>query len=296
MPSRELDDVFQLIKERSAAPRNTVEESRWAMERNMGQLPVEDDISTERVGAGGIPAEWVVAPEAQDGRVMLYLHGGGYVFGSTRTHRAMVAGISRAAKSRVLSLDYRLAPECPFPAAVDDSIAAYRWLIDSGFDPKKIVIGGDSAGGGLMVAALVALRSLGEPMPAAGVGISVWTDMEATGESFTYNAEVDPQLTRTGILAIAKIYMAGKNTKAPLASPINADLSGLPPLLLQVGSIETLLDDTNELANRARAAGVHVEVDVWDGMPHVWHMYSDILPEARQAIQRVGEFALKHTG
>ena len=117
MPSRELDDVFQLIKERSAAPRNTVEESRSAMERNMGQLSVEDDISTERVGAGGIPAEWVVAPEAQDGRVMLYLHGGGYIFGSTRTHRAMVAGISRAAKAKVLSLDYRLAPECPFPAA-----------------------------------------------------------------------------------------------------------------------------------------------------------------------------------
>ena len=134
----------------------------------MGELPGEDDISTERVGAGGIPAELVVAPEAQDGRVMLYLHGGGYVFGSTRTHRAMAAGISRAAKSRVLSLDYRLAPECPFPAAVDDSIAAYRWLFGSGFDSKKIVIGGDSASGGLMVAALVALRYLGRADASGG--------------------------------------------------------------------------------------------------------------------------------
>ena len=296
MPSKELDDVFQLIKERSAAPRNTVEESRWAMERNMGQLPVEDDISTERVGGGrntggvgscsGSP-RWACDALPPRRRLRLRVNENPPGNGGWHLPGGQVPG---------LELDYRLAPECPFPAAVDDSIAAYRWLIGSGFDSKKIVIGRDSAGGGLMVAALVALRYLGEPMPAAGVGISVWTDMEATGESFTYNAEVDPQLTRDGILAIAKIYMSGKNPKAPLASPINADLSGLPPLLLQVGSIETLLDDTNELANRARAAGVDVEVDVWDGMPHVWHMYSDILPEARQAIQRVGEFALKHTG
>jgi len=296
MPSPEFDRVMEMIRARGEEVRNTIDDHRLSYERIMAQLPMDDDISTERVGAGGVPAEWIVAPEAQDGRVMLYLHGGGYAFGSMRTHRVMLAHISRAATARVLGLDYRLAPECPFPAPVEDSIAAYRWLLNNGANPEKIVIGGDSAGGGLMVALLVALRYLGEPMPAAGVGISAWTDMEATGQSFIDNAEVDPSVNRDRILGIAKIYMAGKDLKAPLASPIHADLTGLPPLLLQVGSIETLLDDTNELAKRARAAGVEVEVDVWDDMPHVWHHFAPILPEARQAIQRIGEFMLKHTG
>ena len=295
MPSPEFDKVMEMIRARGEEVRTTIEDHRLSYERIMAKMPMDDDISTERVGAGGVPAEWIVAPEAQDGRVMLYLHGGGYAFGSMRTHRVMLAHISRAATARVLGLDYRLAPECPFPAPVEDSIAAYRWLLSNGANPRKIVIGGDSAGGGLMVALLVALRYLGEPMPAAGVGISSWTDMEATGQSFIDNAEVDPSVNRDRILNIAKIYMAGKDLKAPLASPIHADLTGLPPLLLQVGSIETLLDDTNELAKRVRVAGVEVEVDVWDDMPHVWHHFAPILPEARQAIQRIGQFMLKHT-
>ena len=168
--------------------------------------------------------------------------------------------------------------------------------MSNGTDPKKIVIGGDSAGGGLMVSALVALRYLGEPMPAAGVGISPWTDMEGTGRSFATNAEVDPTVNRDLILQIAKTYLAGKDPRAPLASPIHADLSGLPPLLLHVGSIETLLDDTTVLAQRAKEAEVKVEVDVWDDMPHVWHQFAPILPEGQQAIDRIGEFMRKHTG
>ena len=169
MPSPEFDRVMEMIRARGAEVRTTMDEHRLSYERIMAQLPMDDDISTERVGAGGVPAEWIVAPEAQDGRVMLYLHGGGYAFGSMRTHRVMLAHISRAATARVLGLDYRLAPECPFPAPVEDSIAAYRWLLNNGANPQKIVIGGDSAGGGLMVALLVALRYLGEPMPAAGL-------------------------------------------------------------------------------------------------------------------------------
>ncbi len=295
MPSPEYDRVMGMVRARAAEVRTTIDEGRLSYERIMASLPMDDDISTERVGAGGVPAEWIVSPEAQNGRVMLYLHGGGYTSGSMRTHRVMLSHISRASQARVLGLDYRLAPECPFPAPVEDSIAAYRWLLSNGAKPEQIVIGGDSAGGGLMVAALVSLRYLGEPMPAAGVGISSWTDMEATGQSFIDNAEVDPSVNRDRILNIANVYMAGKDLKAPLASPIHADLTGLPPLLLQVGSIETLLDDTHELAKRARAAGVEVEVDVWDDMPHVWHHFAPILPEARQAIQRIGEFMLKHT-
>lgn len=296
MASPELDTVLRMIRARAEEVRVTIDDFRLSYERIMATWPMDDDISTERIGAGGVPAEWIVAPEAQDGRVLLYLHGGGYIFGSTRTHRVMLAHISRAAQTRVLGLDYRLAPECPFPAAVDDSVAAYRWLLANGEDPKKIVIGGDSAGGGLMVAVLVALRYLGEPMPAAGVGISAWTDMESTGRSFITNAEVDPVVNRERLVNLGKTYLAGKDPRAPLASPIHADLTGLPPLLLQVGSTETLLDDSNELAKRAREAGVEAEVDVWDDMPHVWHHYAPILPEARQAIKRIGEFMRKHTG
>lgn len=296
MASPELDTVLQMIRARSAEVRHTIEDHRLSYERIMANLPLEDDITTEKLGAGGVAAEWIDAPNADKNTVLLYLHGGGYAFGSMRTHRVMLAHVSRAAEARVLGLDYRLAPEFPFPAPVEDSLAAYRWLLDQGINPKKIVIGGDSAGGGLMVAALVALKYRGEPMPAAGVGISSWTDMEATGQSYVTNAELDPSVNRDRILSIAKIYMADKDPSAPLASPIHADLTGLPPLLLQVGSIETLLDDTRELAKRAKAAGVQVEVDVWDDMPHVWHHYAPILPEARQAIGRIGEFMKKHTG
>ena len=294
--SPQLDKVVQILRERTANPPKTTDEARLGYEMLMSQFQLDDDIHTVKVGAGGVAAEWIVAPGAENGSTVLYLHGGGYVFGSIRSHREMLSRISRAAGSRVLALDYRLAPEFPFPAPVEDTVAAYRWLLSNGTDPKKIVIGGDSAGGGGVVSALVALRYLGEPMPAAGFGISPWTDMEATGQSFATNAEVDPNVDRDRIYQIAKIYLAGKDPRAPLASPIHADLSGLPPLLLQVGSIETLLDDTTVLAKKAKEAGVEVEVDVWDDMPHVWHQFASILPEGQQAIERIGEFMRKHTG
>ena len=294
MASPELATVLQMIRAWSAEFPATIDGSRLAYERLVESLPMDDDISTERVGAGSVPAEWIVAPGAQDGRVLLYLHGGGYVFGSMRTHRVMLAHISRAAQARVLGLEYRLAPECPFPAAVDDAVAAYRWLVNNGTGPQEIVIGGDSAGGGLMVASLVALRYLGEPLPAAGVGISAWTDMEATGQSFTTNADLDPLVNRDRLINLGETYLGGKDPRAPLASPIHADLTGLPPLLLQVGSTENLLDDSTVLAERAREAGVEVDVDIWPDMPHVWHHFAPILPEARHAIKRIAEFMRKH--
>ena len=294
-PSKELDTVLEMIRVRSAEVRKTTDDDRLSYERIMSTLPLDDDIETERVGVNGIPAEWIIAPESQENRVVLYLHGGGYLFGSARTHRVMLAHMARAAKARVLALDYRLAPEIPFPAPVEDSVSAYRWLLAEGISAKKMVIGGDSAGGGLAVAALVALRAVGEPMPAAGVCISAWTDMESTGQSHTTNAESDPSVSKERLLKIAKVYLDGKEPTAPLASPIHADLTGLPPLLLQVGSIEVLLDDSTLLKSRAKAAGVSVEMEVWDDMPHVWHHYAPILPEARKAIGRIGEFVLEHT-
>ena len=294
-PSKELDTVLEMIRVRSAEVRKTTDDDRLSYERIMSVLPMDDDIETERIGVNGTPAEWISAPESQENRVILYLHGGGYLFGSARTHRVMLAHMARASKARVLALDYRLAPEIPFPAPVEDSVSAYRWLLDQGKSAKKMVIGGDSAGGGLAVAALVALRAVGEPMPAAGVCISAWTDMESTGQSHTTNAESDPSVSKERLLKIAKVYLDGKEPTAPLASPIHADLTGLPPLLLQVGSIEVLLDDSTLLKSRAKAAGVSVDMEVWDDMPHVWHHYAPILPEARKAIGRIGEFVLEHT-
>jgi epsilon-lactone hydrolase len=294
--SRQLETVNQMWKsfaERAQAL-GTIEGFRLAYEELGAKFPMADDIQTERVGAGGRPAEWIIAPGAADDRVLLYLHGGGYVIGSMRTHRGMISRIARASGARALGLEYRLAPENPFPAAVEDSITAYRWLLSIGIAPKNIVIGGDSCGGGYAVSTLVALRYQGEPLPAAGVCISAWTDLTHTAESFTTKAAVDPVVQRELLEFMAKAYLGDRDRRTPLASPLYADLSGLPPLLIQVGSAETLLDDSTGLAERARAVGVDVTLEVWNDMPHVWHMFAPILPEGQRAIERIGEFIREH--
>ncbi len=295
-PSEELNTVLEMIRVRSAETRNTIDDERLSYERIMSTLPIDDDIETERVGVNGVAAEWIWAPESDKRRVILYLHGGGYVIGSVRTHRVLLAHLARAAKARVLALDYRLAPETPFPGPIDDTVNAYQWLLSEGIEPANMAIAGDSAGGGLVVAALVALKSVGEPLPAAGVCISPWSDMESTGGSMMTNSESDPSVSKERLLKLAGIYLNGKNPQAPLASPIHADLAGLPPLLLQVGSIEVLLDDSTMLKEQAHKAGVSVQMEVWDDMPHVWHHYAPILPEARKAISKIGEFLLQQTG
>ena len=295
-PSEELNTVLEMIRVRSAETRNTFDDERLSYERIMSTLPIDDDIETERVGVNGVAAEWIWAPESDKRRVILYLHGGGYVIGSVRTHRVLLAHLARAAKARVLALDYRLAPETPFPGPIDDTVNAYQWLLSDGIEPANMAIAGDSAGGGLVVAALVALKSVGEPLPAAGVCISPWSDMESTGGSMMTNSESDPSVSKERLLKLAGIYLNGKNPQAPLASPIHADLTGLPPLLLQVGSIEVLLDDSTMLKEQAHKAGVSVQMEVWDDMPHVWHHYAPILPEARKAISKIGEFLLQQTG
>ena len=241
-------------------------------------------------------AEWVAAEGSSDSRVVLYLHGGGYIIGSPRTHRPLMAWLSRESAGKVLGLEYRLAPEHPFPAPVEDSVAAYRWLLDEGYDPARISVGGDSAGGGLTVAALVQFRYLGLPMPGAAVCISPWVDMEGLGESMETRAAADPMVDKENLLISAKTYLRGSNPRAPLAAPLYADLRGLPPTLIQVGDAEVLLDDSTRLAGVAREAGVEVRMEVWDDMIHVWHLFAPILPEGLQAIAQAGEFIKKHTG
>jgi acetyl esterase/lipase len=225
---------------------------------------------------------------------MLYLHGGGYVIGSLTTHRGLAGRLSQAAKARVLLIDYRLAPEHPFPAAVEDATAAYRWLLAHGCTPARLAIAGDSAGGGLTVATLVALRDAGQPLPAAGVCLSPWTDLEGLGESVTSKASADPIVQKEMLLRLASCYLGDADPRTPLAAPLYADLRGLPPLLVQVGTAEILLDDALRLAERAKAAGVAVTLEAWDDMIHVWQLFAPLLPEGQQAIARIGEFVQQH--
>jgi acetyl esterase/lipase len=252
------------------------------------QYKLAADARVEAVSAGGVKAEWSATADAEPAKVVLYLHGGGYVIGSLDSHRHLVVEVGRAARARTLAIDYRMAPEHPFPAAVDDALAAYRFLLAEGVQPAAITIAGDSAGGGL---AMVAIRDAGLPQPACGWPISPWVDMEAIGESMVSKAATDPTVQKAGILDMARLYLNGANARSPLAAPLYADLRGLAPLLIQVGAAETLLDDAIRLAQVAGAADVAIDLQVWPEMIHVWHIYYPELAAGRRAIIAGGDFA-----
>ncbi|MCX6000962.1 MAG: alpha/beta hydrolase [Chloroflexi bacterium] len=244
--------------------------------------------------AGGVPAEWLIPPGVSPGRVVLYLHGGSYICGSINSHRSIAANIAIAAKARALVIDYRLAPEHPHPAAVEDAVAAYKWLLSNKVDPKHLAVVGDSAGGGLTLALLISLRDRKIPLPAAGICLSPWTDLAFTGESWKSKAAVDLIIYDYKELAFAKMYLGGLDPKTPLASPLYADLKGLPPLLVQVGTDEVLLSDSTRLVESAKQAGVNAVIDEWEKMQHVWQFAASFIPEGRRAIARIGEFIDKH--
>jgi epsilon-lactone hydrolase len=285
MASEELATVQELLRGVGLEDL-TIAERRVAMDSVLAQPP--PGTAVEPADAGGVPAEWVIAAGVDSARVLMYLHGGAYQAGSPATLRHTIALISAAAQARVLSVDYRLAPEHPFPAAVDDAVTAYRFLLDGGGDPAAIAIAGDSSGGGLALASLVALRDAGDRLPAAAVAISPWTDLALTGESLTTRADADVMIKPDGIREDAATYLAGADPRHPYASPLYAGLRGLPPLLIQVGDAEVILDDSTRFAAKARAAGVDVTLEVWDQMPHVWHAFAGLLPESDQAIERIG--------
>jgi acetyl esterase/lipase len=227
-------------------------------------------------------------------RTLLYLHGGGYYFCSPRSHRSLVFPLAVRAGARAFSLDYRLAPEHPFPAAVDDALAAYRCLLADGMPPDSIVVAGDSAGGGLALALLLALRDAKDALPAAALLFSPWTDLAATGETLVTNDGADPMFRGAAIERATRLYLAGADPRHPYASPLYGDFTGLPPLMIQVGSTEVLLDDARRVAERARAAGCLVEFEVWSKMPHVWQLFAPFIPEARRALDRAAAFACRH--
>jgi epsilon-lactone hydrolase len=226
---------------------------------------------------------------------ILYLHGGGYYFCAPKSHRALVFGLATRASARTFSLDYRLAPEHRFPGALEDAIAAYRHLVASGTPPESIVIAGDSAGGGLALATLVALRDVGDPLPAGGMLFSPWTDLAASGATIRTNDGIDPMFSGPAIGRAARVYLGDTPATHPYASPVYADLQGLPPLFIQVGSTEVLLDDSRRVAENARAAGVAVQLQIWSKLPHVWQLFAPFMPEARQALDAAAGFAREVT-
>lgn len=248
-----------------------------------------DDIEIEDISVDGIPCQRFIPPDVDTSRVIMFLHGGGYVFGSLRSHEGLASELARAGHCQAVTVDYRLAPAHGHPAAVEDSVKVYGWLLDNGYAPNKIVIAGDSAGGGLTAATLVQLRDNGTALPAAGVCLSPWTDMECAGESISARADIDPLLSGEMLAQLGNLY-AASDLRAPTASPIHADLSGLPPLLIHVGEREILFSDAENLHNKALDAGVDSTFEEWAGMIHVWHGFYPMLTEGRTAISQIGEF------
>ena len=283
---------------------------RMTMKKKLGKSgdPVKEREFLEKMSAmssrrplgkfdvvGGVSGEWQQAALGSADNVILYLHGGGYVLGSPASHRDMVGAIADAAQARAFMVDYRLAPETAFPGAVDDAVAAYKGLLENGEKAEKIIIAGDSAGGGMTMATLIALRDEGIELPAAAVCISPWADLTFTGDSMIVKDKVDAMLSRGSLSWFADQYLAGQDPTQPLASPIFGDLQGLPPLLIHVGSEEVLLDDAIRLNKVAKKAGMDVTLEVWNGQMHVWHLMSAIVPEGKHAIQVIGTFVKTHT-
>lgn len=256
---------------------------------------VPRDTSIQPVLADTVPAEWVRAPGAREDHAVLYLHGGGFIMGSPVTHRELAARVSTATRTSLLVPEYRLAPEHPFPAAMQDAVAAYRWLLSQGFQPARLAIGGDSAGGGLALQALLTLRDEGIPLPAAAFFMSPVTDMvHLDGESHRSRAGADPLIDTEGCRAMMRHYLGDNDPATPLLTPHTMDLAGLPPLCIHVGDYEVLLSDSVRFAERARACGVEVELKVWPGMWHVFQASARFLPEGRRSIDAIGRFIATH--
>jgi acetyl esterase/lipase len=282
--SHEFTRLLEILQTQPARPGVPFAELRATHEAAHASQPPAVDVDVLPVDANGVPAELHTTADGRTDRTLVYLHGGGYVLGTLDTARGLAAELARATGVRVMTVDYRRAPEHPYPAALEDSVAAYRHLLDRGVAPGDIALCGDSAGGGLAIATMVALRDRGIGLPAACIGFSPWTDLTMPGRSYQANATRDPQVHRTMLAEMASAYAGSEDLAAPLISPVRADLTGLPPILVQVGNAEALLDDGLAFAARAEACGVEVTTRVWEDMIHVWQVYAPRLPEARDAI------------
>ena len=290
MPSQEHEALVAMLSE-AAVGAGTVEESRAAFEAMLSMVPVPEDVNVESLTINGFDADWVSAPDVPADRVVLYLHGGGYVIGSNVAYRELASRISRATNARVLLINYRLAPEHPHPAAVEDAVAAFEHILEQGIPAERVMVCGDSAGGGLTFATLVSLRDQGISLPGCAATFSPWIDLEATGNSHTPGEVDDPMLTTETVNEMAAHY-AGTDLRRPLVSPLHANLSGLPPLLVFVGTREILRDDAIRIVDNAQSAGVSASLVIGDGLIHVWQLFP--IPEAADSLEKVAAFMAKY--
>jgi monoterpene epsilon-lactone hydrolase len=292
--------IFRLFVRFAIAPRfrkagESVDALRNVLERLASYQKIPSGIDVQLTTVGDVAGEWVAPPDAADDRLVLFLHGGACIMGSPATHRELAARIAMACAARVLTIDYRIAPEHPFPAALDDAMRAYRGLIEGGISPTHIAIGGDSSGGGLTLQTLLALRDTASPLPGAAFFLSPQTDwIHFDGESFTTRARKDPLLTPSMCRFTSSCYVGSNDPSTPLLSPARMDLRDLPPMLIHAGDCEILLSDAMRLAERARESGVNVTFKVWKGMWHGFHASAAIVPEARQALSELGTFVREH--
>lgn len=284
-----LKEAFKMFRDQSIGkPQATLAEMRTAG-LAFGNLTSEPaSVTSTPVDAGGVPAQWLTPQGASTDRVLMYVHGGGYVMMSAATHRKMVGHIAKATGCRALNVDYRLAPEHPHPAAVNDAVTAYQWLLSQGIKPQHIAIAGDSAGGGLCLATALKLRDMSVSLPAALAPISPWTDMEGTGASMKSRAAVDMIVTPDAITQLGGVFLNGGSPRDPYASPLHAELQGLPPIYIQVGDEEVLLDDSTRFAAKAKQAGVEVAIEIFPEMQHVFQIAAGNMPEADAAVAKIG--------
>lgn len=267
-----------------------VQRTRKRLDLVAGIVPMASGVSVTQTQMGGLDAEWLTPDSSSSGKLLLYWHGGGYVMGSCKSHRPVVSHIARAAGVRALLPEYRLAPEHPFPAAIEDAVRVYRALLDDGYVAESIAVAGDSAGGGLTVAMLLALREAGVALPRAVGLMSPWLDLTCTGETMVSRRHKDPWFRPEDLPYVIKHYCDATELDNPLASPVYADTSDFPQTLIQVGNDEILLSDSERLAKSLRESGVRVEISVWPGMWHVWQMFIGLMPESRAAIDILGRF------
>jgi acetyl esterase/lipase len=282
--------IAMLVHQKPLGGGKTLREMRDFMERSGGMFPLPEGLAREEVRIGDLAAEWLTPAEVDPGRTLVYLHGGAYLLGSPGSHRHLAGHLAVACRARVLVPDYRRAPEHRFPAWIEDATVALRWLAGQGIDPARLVVAGDSAGGGLALAAMISLRDSGDPLPAAAVLLSPWTDMTGTGVSRKTKAAEDPMIPPDTFHDTVRAVLGDTPRDHPLASPLFADLAGLPPMLIHVGTREVLLDDATRLAARARQAGVPLELYVGEGLIHVWHYFVPLVPEARASVEAIGGF------
>jgi monoterpene epsilon-lactone hydrolase len=287
-----MQNVIKLLKQNAEKGiQIRVAQSREGLEQLASLAKLPKDVSIKKVNINDIAANWISTPESNLNNIILYLHGGGYVEGSLTSHQDLAVRIARASKTRVLLIDYRLAPEHPFPAGFEDAVMCYRWLLEKEkIPPNKIVIAGDSAGGGLTLCTLIKLRDEGLPLPIAAVCLSPWTDLAMTGDSIKEAAKIDPWLKPSELYFMAELYIGDTDPKNPYISPLYGELSGLPPILIHVGNAEILKSDSTRFAEKAKKVGVDLTLEIWEDMIHVFQAFADWAPEGKEAINKIGEY------